>query len=316
MELQPGTRFQLGNTVLRFDPLDREQQIPFTPGESFGRALGRSLRMREIFATLEKAAPSDVTVLLEGETGTGKELLASALHNYSLRSRRPFLVLDCAAVSSELVEDQIFGHQRGAFTGAEEPRAGIFEEATGGTVFLDEVGELPLELQPKLLRVIEEKAIRRLGGTKSVPLDVRLVAATNRDLILEVEKGSFREDLFFRLSVLPVRIPPLRERAEDIQPLAQHFLAEGNDLRRALGLGEVVFSADVEPALAEYFWPGNARELRNRIEQALSLAEGDQITAADVLGPAGARKPQRRTLERIEPIKQAKARVVHRIEKE
>lgn len=314
LHLQPGTRFEIGGESIRFDPLDGQQHIPFSEKERFGRALGRSVAMREIFAVLEKAAAADVPVLLVGESGTGKELLASALHGYSLRARRPFVVFDCAAVVPELVESTLFGHEKGSYTGAEARRRGLFEEARGGTLFLDEVGELDPAVQPKLLRVLQEKTIRRLGGTKEIAVDVRIVAATNRELGRLVDEDLFREDLFYRLQVVEVRLPPLRQRREDIMPLATYFLAEGNRMRRTLGLEPVKLGERAVRVLERHDWPGNVRELRNRIERAVSLAAGPLVEPDDLFGPEidlGALA----LADDIEPYKRAKSRVLAKFER-
>jgi transcriptional regulator with GAF, ATPase, and Fis domain len=220
---EPGMRIRVGQTALVFELLGTEIHEPLSDEESFEQALGSSEAMRFVFAVLARAAQSETTVLLEGETGTGKGLLARALHQRSRRASGPLIEVDCSAIPPTLIESELFGHERGAFTGADRAREGAFEAAQGGTIFLDEIGELPLEMQPKLLRALEERTIKRIGTTTTTRLDVRVIAATNRDLRLEVNRGGFRADLFYRLAVLRVRVPPLRERREDIAVLAAQF---------------------------------------------------------------------------------------------
>jgi DNA-binding NtrC family response regulator len=286
-----------------------ENQSEFLPTdeESFGAVVGRSARMRQIFALLQKIAPTDLTVCLIGETGTGKELFAHALHEHSKRAAGPFVVIDCSAVAPNLIESELFGHEKGAFTGADRARAGAFERAHGGTVFLDEIGELPLELQPKLLRVLEQRVLKPVGGGQEIPVDVRILAASNRNLELESREGRFREDLFFRLSVLTVEIPCLRERREDLPLLAQRII----DQRVA----KVALADDALAALQNYDWPGNVRELRNVIDRTLAVLDGPTLRASDLLffepraprdsgeavTPAGGEAPLAgRTLEEVE----------------
>jgi len=230
---------------------------------AFGRLEGRSAVMRRVFGLLAVAARSDVTVLLQGETGTGKDAAASAIHAASDRRGGPFLIIDCGAIPAALLESELFGHEKGAFTGAAAARVGAFEAARGGTVLLDEIGELPLELQPKLLRVLDQKQFRRLGSNELEPADVRLIAATNRDLARQVATGQFRADLYFRLSVLKVELPPLRERPGDVALLARRLLvAAGGCPTRHPAL----FSDELFQSLARAPWPGNVRELRNYLE--------------------------------------------------
>jgi len=262
--VQPGTVLKVGEVevVLRVAPKGVEV-LPSDKG-SFGEAIGRSLAMRTIFGVLERIAPTDATVLLEGETGTGKDVLARAIWSESKRAKGPFVVVDCGSVSYSLLESELFGHERGAFTGAVASRQGAFELADGGTVFLDEIGELPLDVQPKLLRVLETKELRRVGGNRVQKTDVRVLVATRRNLQREVEAGKFREDLYFRLAVVPVTVPPLRVRREDIPPLVEHILS-------ANGAGLTV-SAETMQGLAAHDWPGNVRELRNVLERSIYLA--------------------------------------------
>jgi formate hydrogenlyase transcriptional activator len=246
---------------------------------SFGQIVGDSAAMRQALLELDQVAGSDVTVLLLGETGTGKELLARALHERSPRSSRPFVPVNCAALPESLVESEMFGHERGAFTGAHARKPGRFELAHRGTLFLDEVGDLPLNAQAKLLRVLQDREVHRVGSTAPIKVDVRLVAATNRDLSAAVAGGEFREDLFYRLSVFPIRIPPLRERPEDIPALAQHLAVE---CARRIGKRLTGIELDALQALQGYAWPGNVRELQNVMERAVILAPGGLITAETI----------------------------------
>lgn len=245
----------------------------------FGNLLGRSPALRALLGHLEQVAPTRSTVLLMGESGTGKELAARALHYNSDRAERPFVVIDCAAIPETLQESELFGHTRGAFTGAVAAKRGLFEEAHGGTLFLDEVGDLSAATQAKLLRVLQEGTIRRLGDTRTIQVDVRIVAATNRDLPAEVRAGRFREDLFFRLNVLPLRLPPLRERLEDIALLAEHFLR-----RFAADTGRPVrqIAPPALDCLMAYRWPGNVRELEHAIERAVLLSQGETLEVRDL----------------------------------
>ena len=266
--IAPQTSLALGATKLRFEPLDESVEMPLSMRDRFGKMVGRSVKMRELFARLDKLAKSDATVLISGETGVGKELVAESLHEYSERSSGPFEVLDCSAIPPNLIESQLFGHERGAFTGATRARSGVFERADKGTVFLDEIGELPLDMQPKLLRVLESRSVRRVMGDKTLPVDIRVVAATNRDLGVEVNRGRFREDLYYRLAVARVHVPPLRERIEDVPLLVDHILAQMPD-------GETAYlTPETIELMQRYDWPGNVRELRNVIERAIVLEEG------------------------------------------
>jgi len=252
---------------------------PADPPGAFHGLVGRSGAMVEAYRALEQAAGLDITVLLAGETGTGKELAARAIHFHGARKERRFVPVNCGALPAELVESELFGHARGAFTGAAASKAGLFEEAEGGTLFLDEIGELPLGVQVKLNRVLQEKEIRRVGDVRPAAVDVRVIAATHRDLKAEVQAGRFREDLFYRLNVFPIRLPPLRERREDVPLLAAHFLAKhAHALRREL----TGFDGEALRALAGYPWPGNVRELENAIERAVAIAAGPLVTARDL----------------------------------
>jgi transcriptional regulator with GAF, ATPase, and Fis domain len=268
--LEPGASLTVGDIELVLEPeADRLQVAPST-ADRFGRAVGPSLAMRQVFGLLERIASSEATVLLEGETGTGKDVLAQSIHEQSPRHDHPFVVVDCGAVSYNLIESEFFGHERGAFTGAVQARAGAFETVGKGTLFLDEIGELPLDVQPKLLRVLETGEFRRVGGNRSQRCEARIVAATKRKLSQEVERGKFREDLYFRLAVVPLTVPPLRQRREDIPALVASFLdqARQRDPRAAA----LELSAETLAGLAAHDWPGNVRELRNVLDRAVYIA--------------------------------------------
>jgi transcriptional regulator with GAF, ATPase, and Fis domain len=256
-----GACLRVGRTVLRIDQLDEDICEALSPEDRFGALLGASSAMRRIFAALPRIAQSDSTVLLEGETGTGKGVLSAAIHEASARAARPFVVLDCTAIAPSLVESELFGHVKGAFTGAASDRAGAFEQASEGTIFIDEIGELPLDMQPKLLRALEERTVKRVGGNQRIKIDARVIAATNRDLRTEVNRGAFRADLYYRLNVVRIHIPPLRERTGDIERLARHFYAE------------LMPDQSIPDRLLDTFrrqtWPGNVRELRAAVERAI-----------------------------------------------
>ena len=273
---RPDSLIGCGDTVLALRLLDDLIELPLSPRTRFGALHGQSIRMRQMFSILERIAPSETTVLIEGETGTGKELVAEAIHDHSNRSSSPFVVFDCSAVSAQLIESELFGHLRGAFTGAVTERLGAFEAADGGTLFLDEVGELPLDLQPKLLRALERLEVRRVGANESKRVDVRIVAATNRSLAAEVDAGRFREDLFYRLAVVRVETPPLRERPGDVPLLANAFAAE---IAQREGL-EPELPDDLLRRWNGAQWPGNVRELRNAVARALSIGPDAYRAAA------------------------------------
>ena len=262
----------------------------------FPRILGESETLKRAVGETQRVAQTEATVLLLGESGTGKELFARAVHHLSARRDNPFVAINCAAIPETLIENELFGHERGAFTGATDRRQGKFELASGGTVFLDEIGELPLGVQGKLLRAIEEKVVDRIGGSAPVAVDVRVVAATNKDLKAAVDNGQFRGDLFFRLAVFPIEVPPLRDRGDDIIMLAQHFAAEiGRELRGR----EAQLSPDAIDALKQHHWPGNVRELENAIERACILSDSLTLEPADLgLGPSTTREVE--SLEQLD----------------
>ncbi len=258
------------------------EQVNLDSGR-FAEMIGQSGAMRRVFETIDKVAPTDVTVLLRGESGTGKELVARAIHSRSPRANRPFVAVNCAAFSHELVQSDLFGHERGAFTGALARREGKFEIADGGTLFLDEIGDMNLDTQAKLLRVIQEKRFERLGGNQSLAVDVRIIAATNQDLEAMVRDGRFREDLYYRIKVVEVRLPPLRERAEDIPALVIHFLKEACE---RFGTSSKTLTPETLRACVENPWRGNVRALKAAIEQAVILSVGAEITSAELFGSA------------------------------
>jgi two-component system response regulator HydG len=245
----------------------------------FGGIIGKDPTMQLIYKLIEDIAPTDATGLIQGESGTGKELVARAIHRLSTRKNKPFVVINCSAYPATLLESELFGHEKGAFTGAIRQKAGRFEQAHGGTVFLDEIGEIAPSAQIKLLRVLQTQKFERLGGEKTLTVDVRIIAATNKDLLLEVKKGLFREDLYYRLNVIPIQLPPLLERRNDIPLLARHFLH-----RFAEEQGKKIeqFSPEAMRLLLDYSWPGNVRELENTVEHATVLAKGSRVEASDL----------------------------------
>jgi two-component system response regulator GlrR len=263
--LKNGVTIGAGRTSLRFDTLAEQVHEPLSDEDRYGRVLGESAAMRRIFGVLPKIAASDSTVLLDGETGTGKGLLAEAIHQRGPRAGAPFVVVDCSSIPPNLIEAELFGHAKGAFTGAHTGRAGAFEAANGGTIFLDEIGELPIDMQPKLLRALEERVVKRVGTVDPIRLDVRVIAATNRDLRQEVNRGAFRSDLFYRLNVVRLRLPSLRERREDIPLLAAHFYAQ------LVPTSDEGPPAELVQALLRQDWPGNVRELRATIERSVLM---------------------------------------------
>ncbi len=321
--LSPGDLIKIGNTNLEFVAFDEKVSIEPSDKEEFGQMVGKSRKMRQIFSILEKISPTHATVIIEGETGTGKDLVARAIHEHSQRKEQPFMVFDCSAVAPNLIESELFGHEKGSFTGAVRARAGAFEVAKGGTVFLDEIGELTSELQPKLLRALEQREIRRVGSSIPVKIDVRVLCATNKNLRHEVNEGRFREDLYYRLSVVKVALPPLRDRAEDIPPIVERLLMIGKFNKLPNGAFKVSkVEDDALKMLMRYGWPGNVRELSNVIERAVSFVEGDTITKAHLdfifaeMGHGGEERTERMDIDTDLPFKDAKQQIVEKFEKE
>jgi two-component system response regulator HydG len=271
-ELPLNTVLRVGETELLFEP-----SSPGRPQECFHGIIGSDPAMKQLVERIQRVAPSSVTVAILGESGTGKELVARAVHECSPRAGKPFIPLNCAAISAQLIESELFGHEKGAFTGAEAKRKGAFEEAHGGTLFLDEVGELPLELQAKLLRVLENGEVKPVGATRPLQVDVRVVAATNRELLAQAREGKFREDLYFRLCGVSLMLPPLRRRPGDVRALAEHFV------RLYAPRGQTVrWTVAALEKLRQHTWPGNVRELRNVVNRALLLRKGPRIEASDI----------------------------------
>jgi transcriptional regulator with PAS, ATPase and Fis domain len=295
----------LGETVLAITPLAETEDREQTASPRFGDLLGGSRKMRQLFADLERLAPSALSVLIEGETGAGKDVVAESIHRASTRSEGPYVVFDCSAVAPTLIESELFGHERGAFTGATSAREGVFEEADGGTLFLDEIGELPKELQPKLLRVLERREIKRLGGRGTLAVDVRVLAATNRNLAGEVARGNFRQDLYYRIAAAKVSVPPLRERLEDIPMLVERFLTLDKHAFSLRAVPEQVWEM-----FQAHRWPGNVRELRNAVQRLviapeLSLHMTDEGVPGEPKEAHGARAGDDAT-QAIEPLRVAR----------
>jgi transcriptional regulator with GAF, ATPase, and Fis domain len=308
----PECRITLGESVVRVRERSPVSATDVAPALSFGELYGTSLPMRRLYELLKRAARSDADVLIEGESGTGKELIATEIVRRSGRADKPLVIVDCGAISPNLIESELFGHVRGAFTGAVRDRMGAFESADGGTVFLDEIGELPLDMQPKLLRALAAREVRRIGDGKVRKVDVRVVAATNRRLEREVNSSRFREDLYYRLSVLTVRVPPLRERLDDLQLLIDSFLSALDATEKAH-----LFTPEVLGEMARYDWPGNVRELRNYVERKVilegegTLGNGREPTSVPpVTGPDEAAK-----IDIELPFKDAKDQVIESFER-
>ena len=312
--LSSGSQVRAGQTMVVFAPIDEEVTVePDRDGELEGM-VGQSVKMRQIFGLIKKIAPMDVSVIVQGETGTGKELVARAVHTLSGRKRGPFVVLDCGAIPPNLIESELFGHEKGAFTGAIASRPGAFERANGGTIFLDELGELRVDLQPKLLRVLENREVRRVGGNEVIEVDVRVIAATNRDLVKEIQAGNFREDLYFRLSVINIQLPPLRQRREDIPHIIRKELGDPEIVARH---GKKHVSAQAMNVLMQYSWPGNIRELMNVISHVLTFSDGEVIDLQHL--PArvqGQQQEQPLPFNELLSFKDAKEQLLENFERE
>ena len=320
--LSPGDLIKLGNTTIEFVAFDEKVTIEPSAKEEFGAMVGKSRKMRQIFAILEKISPTNATVIIEGETGTGKDLVARAIHEHSARKGKPFQVFDCSAVAPNLIESELFGHEKGSFTGAVKARAGVFEAALGGTVFLDEIGELTTELQPKLLRALEQREVRRVGANTPVKIDVRVISATNKNLKKLIETKQFREDLYYRLSVVKISLPSLRERPEDIPLIVERLLSIGKFNQSPDGKLKITRVEDEAlKLLARHPWPGNVRELSNVVERACSFAEGDTIARSHLdfifaeMGE-GEEHTERMRVNADIPFKEAKQQIVEVFEKE
>ncbi|TFH16626.1 MAG: FHA domain-containing protein [Lentisphaerales bacterium] len=307
--LNDGSEITLGTTRLLFCPLQATTEFTLSDNDMFGRVIGKSIAMKKLFYIAETYAPTDTTILIEGATGTGKEILAEEIHNHSKRRDGPFVVIDCGALSHGIVESELFGHTRGAYTGAATDRMGAFEQANGGTIFIDEISELDLMLQPKLLRVLEKKEVRRMGSNKMKHVDVRIICATNLSLEKQVNSSRFREDLYFRISIAKIVLPPLRNRKEDISLLTQHFLKEFTGEEDA---GKLINLQKTMQAFNEYDWPGNVRELRNLVEMTAHAPEGMIDPGAHMyLGRMG-NAPSSTAAHQYDesPFKEAKNRVI------
>jgi DNA-binding NtrC family response regulator len=317
--LSGAARLRLGkHTEMDVEPVDKNVELGDFGADRFGDVLGTTQPMKRLFALLAKAAPTEATILLQGETGTGKEAIAEAVHRHSRRAKGPFVVVDCGSIPHELIASELFGHAKGSFTGAGADKQGLIEAANHGTLFLDEIGELALDLQPQLLRVLDRRQVRRVGETQSVDVDIRVVAATHRDLRAMVRAGQFREDLYYRLAVVATYVPPLRERKADIPTLATWFAEK-------MGRGSFAQSPALLDQLQRHDWPGNVRELRNVVERALSL--GDQALA-DLGDASGGQRPSQPNISNDDgkrqsnpdvlemPFKEAKAQLVEAFERD
>ncbi len=314
--LEPGMIIHVGDSRIRFEPQDSTVPVKLSDVTSYGELIGQAPSMRALFAKLERIAPSDASVLVHGETGVGKELVAEAIHRGSGRSHGPFIVVDCGSIPSNLISSELFGHEKGAFTGATSRHEGAFERAHGGTLFLDEIGELPIDLQPSLLGALERKRIRRVGGRRDVPIDIRVIAATHRDLPRAINQARFREDLYYRLAVIQLTVPSMRERLEDVPLLVSHFL------KQLPGGDSVTLKQRTIDNLCRYDYPGNVRELRNLIERAVIMHDSEHtqnLVSVSGASPQPAGAPSGDLVQTIidtrVPFKQAKRDMMDEFEK-
>jgi len=317
--LTGAARLRLGkHTELDVEPIDANVELGEWPNDRFGDVLGTTQPMKRLFALLSKAAATEATILLQGETGTGKEAIAEAVHKASRRAKGPFVVVDCGSIPHELIASELFGHAKGSFTGAGADKEGLIEAANHGTLFLDEIGELALDLQPQLLRVLDRRQVRRVGETQSIDVEIRVIAATHRDLRAMVRAGQFREDLYYRLAVVATHVPPLRDRKADIPALASWFAEK-------MGRGSFAQSPALLDQLMRHDWPGNVRELRNVVERALSLGDsaladlGEPQRPESTLTESGDRESSRRAPDAAVlelPFKEAKAQLVEAFERD
>ena len=297
------------------DEVKRLQAVAPIEDAKLDNVVGRSATMRRVFGLVSRVADSEACVLIHGETGTGKELIARAIHEHGRRQDGPFVAINCAAVPASLIESELFGHERGAFTDAKQQRMGLFVQASGGTLFLDEIGELPLEMQPKLLRALQERRVRPVGSNKEIPFDARIITATNRVLEDEVYERRFREDLFYRINVVKVDVPPLRERGGDVIHLARHFLEV---YAQRHGKGQMEITPQAAEKLMSYAWPGNVRELENCLDGAVALARGSKIEIDDLPEKVKSFRPEKFVVsanqpEEIVPIDELERRYVLRV---
>ncbi|MBV71838.1 MAG: sigma-54-dependent Fis family transcriptional regulator [Myxococcales bacterium] len=314
----------IGNSLVRFMPIVEEVKIYPINDPRYGDMVGSSARMHDVYGLIDKIAPSELSVVIEGETGTGKELAARAIHTHSRRNKGPLVIFDCSAFPENLLESELFGHEKGAFSGAIKTHRGVFERAEGGTVFFDELGEMSTNLQPKFLRALESGEIRRVGGERTIKIDVRIVAATNRNLLSMVDDGSFRQDLFYRMAKVTMTLPPLRDRLDDLSRLAQHFLDQIKSGQPHLA-DVKGFSGDALSLMGQYDWPGNIRELRNVVERSITFCEGAYVHVADLpndlqtrLGrsPVGSSAPVGTPLPHGTGLKEAKEKMIAHFEKD
>lgn len=311
--VRPGMELRAGEVVFKLRAVHEGVAIEPSGSERYGPLVGRAAPMRRIFALLERIAPTDATILITGETGTGKGAVSRAIHDGSGRGNKPFVVVDCGAISQNLIESELFGHEKGAFTGATRQRQGALEVCAGGTLFIDELDDLPIDVQPKLLRALDEREITRVGSSKPIKLDLRVIAATKKDLRLEIAEGRFREDLYYRLSVVTFALPPLRERLEDLPLLANRFLENASSTWEALPRA-------LRQRLKAHTFPGNVRELRNLLERASYLEGFDALDPSlfptEMRGPGSVSTEFKLSADYMKPFKDAKESLIERFERE